>query len=299
MEITPENILALRTQVLTMFRMGYEETDVWYPRVAMTVPSSTSQNDYSWMAQLPSMEEWIGARTLRSLASHAYTIKNKRWELTFEIDRDDLDDDNLGTYVGIIEAHGEAARKHPDELMAALFNDGESTLCFDGQNFYDTDHPVAFYDSSKGTYSNYSASGMALTQDNFHIVRSTMINYKGDGGRSLKVLPDLLVIPPALEKEALEIVMAEKNASGASNVTFRMADVLMIPELTADDAWYHLVTRKRIKPYVFQSRRPLAVQAKLDPSNLVVLEQNAYRYYADARYNVGVTLPFLAYKAVA
>lgn len=299
MEITPENIRALRTNVITSFREGYEETPVFYPRVAMTVPSSTTQNDYSWMAQLPSMQEWIGQRAIRNFSSHAYTIQNKTWELTFGVNRDHIEDDNLGTYASIVEAHGEAARKHPDELVADLFNNGQTYTAFDGQNFFDTGHPVAYYDSSKGTYSNYSASGLGLTQDNFHTVRETMMAYKGDGGRSLKVTPDLTIVPVQLEKEALEVLMAEKKAGGADNVTFRMTDLLVVHELTDAAAWFQAVTRKRIKPFVFQSRRPLSIQSKRADTDITVIEQNEIRFYADARYNVGVTLPFLIYKAKA
>jgi len=37
---------------------------------------------------------------------------------------------------------GYAATIHPDELIYLLLSLGHNELCFDGQNFFDTDHPV-------------------------------------------------------------------------------------------------------------------------------------------------------------
>jgi phage major head subunit gpT-like protein len=37
---------------------------------------------------------------------------------------------------------GQAAAVHPDELVFALLAAGFATACFDGQYFFDSDHPV-------------------------------------------------------------------------------------------------------------------------------------------------------------
>lgn len=49
----------------------------------------------------------------------------------------------------IAQAFGQQVAEFPDTLSFPLLVAGFTTLCFDGQNFFDTDHPMA-----GGTYSN-------------------------------------------------------------------------------------------------------------------------------------------------
>lgn len=299
MDITPAEIKALRTDFYSDFRKGYDEAPVFYPMLSSTVPSSSKQNDYGWMAQLPGMRQWLGERVVNNLVTHNYALLNKTWENTLGVQREDIEDDNLGVYSTVFEEQGRAARKHPDQLHSDLLKTGHSELCFDGQNFFDTDHPVALKNSGLGTYSNYTASGMDLTSDNIITVRSTMAAYKGDGDRTLNVQPRLCVIPPALLGKALAVFQKEFSANGASNVTFQMMDILEVPELSGDDTTFYVADVSRpIRPLIHQARRPLAFQAKNRVDDDVVLEENQVRFYADARYNAGYGLPFLAYKAV-
>lgn len=302
MDITPANIRALRSGFNKSFRDAFEETAVWYTKLATIVSSTSQMNTYGWMNQFPGMREWLGERVVNNFSAGSYTITNKTWELTFGVQREDFEDDNLGIYSEYSAMIGETARKHPDELVLELLKNGHSRLCFDGQNFYDTDHPVSLYDTTKGTYSNYSASGKALSDTNFAFVRAAGMSYKSEAGRSLNVIYDLIQVPPALEVTALEIVKAEFKSSGGTNViaSFRMADVLVTPELAGQDTtWYAHHTKRRIKPFVFQTRRELNFQAKNRVDDDVVLEDNMVKFFTDARYNAGYSLPFLSYKAVA
>ena len=53
----------------------------------------------------------------------------------------------------------------------------------------------------------------------------------GDFGRPLGVMPTLLVVPPALETEARQILVAERTAMDASNVWRGSAELLVVPWL--------------------------------------------------------------------
>ena len=44
--------------------------------------------------------------------------------------------------------------------------------------------------------------------------------------------PTLLVVPPTLRETALELVKAERNAAGATNVNRNAVEVLVTPYLT-------------------------------------------------------------------
>lgn len=62
----------------------------------------------------------------------------------------------------MFEEMGRASEEHPDELVFELLGAGTSTLCYDGQNYFDTDHPVYPSVDGSGTadsVSNYNDGG--------------------------------------------------------------------------------------------------------------------------------------------
>ena len=53
----------------------------------------------------------------------------------------------------------------------------------------------------------------------------------GDKGKKLGIRPKLLVVPPSLRAAALEVVKAERDAAGATNINRDVVDVLVTPWL--------------------------------------------------------------------
>jgi len=293
------NSTALTTLFISFngaFQRGLGQHEAQFGRVATTVPSSTRQNEYGWLGKIPSVREWIGDRVVHNLEAHDYTIKNKSWEDTVAVDRDDIEDDNLGIYGPLFEELGRATGAHADELVWGLLKDGFSELAYDGQFFFDTDHPVldangvetsvantdggagtAWYliDDSRalkpiifqsrrqwqlvrmdnptdenvfrrkkfeygsdarhnvgfGFWQFAWGSKQTLDKANYRAAREALMGMKGDHGRPLGVRPRLLVVPPELEGEGLEIVNAERDAAGATNVYRNTAELLVVPWL--------------------------------------------------------------------
>lgn len=71
----------------------------------------------------------------------------------------------------------------------------------------------------------------ALTPDNYDAARQALHEMRGDQGRQLGVMPTHLIVPPSLEKEALEILNADRNSQGATNVWRGTATPLVTPWL--------------------------------------------------------------------
>src|SRR4030043_327685 len=67
-------------------------------RVAMTVPANTRIMDYKFLLDFPMVREWIGDRQISSLEPKAFQVETKDWEATIEVDRNDIEDDQLGFY---------------------------------------------------------------------------------------------------------------------------------------------------------------------------------------------------------
>ncbi|EJF7143483.1 Mu-like prophage major head subunit gpT family protein [Salmonella enterica] len=142
MIITPASITALMTSFRKDFQGGLTAAPSQYQQIAMTVPSSSKSNTYGWLGQFPSLREWVGKRVIKQMQAHGYVINNKTYEGTVGIPRDDFEDDNLGVYGPIFTEMGRAAGVQPDELIFSLLKEGFSQPCYDGQNFFDAEHPV-------------------------------------------------------------------------------------------------------------------------------------------------------------
>jgi phage major head subunit gpT-like protein len=292
MIINQASLQAIYKGFRTIFNEAFKGVEPMYTRVAMVVPSSVREETYAWLGAFPKMREWVGERHVKNLEMHSYSVKNKDWEATIEVDRNDIEDDSIGVYRPIIAELGRSASVHGDELVFELLADGFSTLCYDGQYFFYTDHPVG-----SGTVSNHGggagtawylldvsreikplifqsrrevefvskdsptdenvfmrkkyiygvdrrdnagfglwqlayASKDTLDSTNYASARAAMMGFKDAEGRPLGITPNLLVVPPSLEGAAREILLNERDSSGATNPWRNTADLLVVPWLS-------------------------------------------------------------------
>jgi phage major head subunit gpT-like protein len=154
MLLNTTSLRALYTGFSTAFQQGFTGVEPQYAPLTMTVPSTTKSNEYGWMGKLPRVREWIGDRVVQNISLHDYAIKNRPFELTIGVDRDDIDDDNIGIYSPLFTEMGRSAATFPDEMIWPFLKAGFSTPCYDKQNFFDTDHPVLDEDGDVISVSN-------------------------------------------------------------------------------------------------------------------------------------------------
>lgn len=301
MQISHATLDGLRVTFSLIYEKAYSDTPVWSPKLATESPSTTATNEYGWIAQQVKLREWLGPRVAQNLAEHRYTLRNKKFEGTVRVSRDDIEDDNLGMYKSMhIPQLAQAAKKHPDELLAALLT--ANPTAFDGKALFASDHPT--YDKAGTTYDNdYS---LDLDATNFNTVWSAMSAYTGEDGNPIGVTPNLLVVGPLLKKAALElmqsttIVQTIQNVAGSENVGAAAvenmlkgwADVLVIPELSGTK-WYLADVTKPVKPFIHQTRTSPEFVSQEDPQSARVFELDEFTYGVRVRRAMGVSLPFL------
>jgi phage major head subunit gpT-like protein len=140
--ITPKSLAALNVGFNTAFNRGFGGAKPTYNQICMITNSAGSEEVYAWLGQLPSMREWIGGRIVNNLALHGFNIVNKTFESTVAVPRTSIEDDKFGAFSPLFEDLGRRAAEFPDELFATLVQGGFTKNCYDGQYFFDTDHPV-------------------------------------------------------------------------------------------------------------------------------------------------------------
>jgi phage major head subunit gpT-like protein len=198
-----------------------QKTEREYGAVAMDVPSQSDSENYRWLKAIRGIAEWLTTRVVRNLETEGFRIPNRAFEQTIAIKTEDLRRDKLGLYRPLLQEMGRAAAVFPDELIAEVIAAGHETLCFDGQYFFDTDHPVG-----TGVVSNKLS--LALSADNYGTVRTAMKKQTDEFGKRLKVKPTHLFHATNLEGLARQIVTAEK-IGGNDNIHRGTAELLKSP----------------------------------------------------------------------
>jgi phage major head subunit gpT-like protein len=284
------------------FMRAYQSVTPLHPRVATVATSSNRVQNYPIQSRIAKLRKWEGERQVQNAKAYSYSLTNEKYELTLGIPVEDFEDDQLGVYMATIDDMGEQAKLWPDDLTFAAIRAGESNAGYDGQNFFSTaGHAL----KSGVTIRNLFAS-TALTRDNYAAIRETMQSWTGEDGESLRVVPDLLVVPPALEQVGREILMAQylDNTGGTatkSNVWMGTADLLVVPQLSTaaggDDASYYLLCTKRaVKPFLFQLRKAPQFAQKTNLSDESVFNEDQLTYGVRARGAAGYGPFWLAAK---
>ncbi len=298
--ITAAILTALNTGLQKSFKDAYAgmHEDIFHTQVASIVPSTTASNTYDWLGDFPQLREWVGARVVKDMKASAYQITNRLFEATLGVQRTQIEDDQYGHYATVAVSMGQEAAQHPDRMISDLIASGFTATCYDGQYYFDTDHPVyanadgtgavstaanlvagtgaawflldtrkalkpfIFQERTKpemetkfsastsdnvfnldqyqwgiryrcnagfGFWQMARASKAELNAANFDAGRTAMRQLKGDGGRPLGIVPNILLVPATLESAARALVETQFLPNGGSNPNFNLAKVVVNP----------------------------------------------------------------------
>jgi phage major head subunit gpT-like protein len=290
-------LAAVNTTVNLSYQKGYQRAPNWWSKLAMKVSSSTPLNTYAWMARLGKMRQWVGERVVNNLRSYVYQLANLSYEFTVGVLRDDIEDDQLGVYAPVFEEMGEVTRKWPDQLVKAALQAGTSQVTFDGVAFFATNHPLS------GTSQSNLFASTALNAANFDTAKIALSQIKGEDGELINQGRVTLIVPPALETTAKNILAAGLIASGGvaiSNTLQNSAELLVLDELNNEPTvWYVAYLDGAVKPLVFQERKAPERVRKDAPTDDNVFWKRELIWGVDARGAAGYGLWWKIARAAA
>lgn len=135
---------------------AYPDKDL-YKQIAYVSPSGAKTEEFGWLAQIPRVREWIGDRHIGNLARYAMQVTNRKFESTVHLLRDEIDDDSFVSKINMGTALGEEVERHKNELVFNLLSSGFTTLGYDGQTFFNANHPVVSATGGTQLVSNLQA----------------------------------------------------------------------------------------------------------------------------------------------
>jgi phage major head subunit gpT-like protein len=274
------------------FDLGVQQSTPFYPSICTPVNSTGADEKYGWLGSIPGVREWLGDRVFNELRASDFVLANKLWEDSLLVPKVNIDDDRLGLYDALFENLGHRAALHPDKLVMQAIVAGESSLCSDGQYFFDTDHAWGDSGTQDNDLTGAAASGTLPTEAEFKAAFETcvaqMLGFKDDSGEPLNQptvgqVNDLMVLVPvayyAIAVKAITAAIVSNN----SNVQVWTPRIVASPFLTSGAKFYTFYTGSPLKPFVFQAREPLSRKQKGADD----IETKDMKFMTQARYNVG------------
>lgn len=284
MLINKSSLDALFTGLKLTFNNALKAQAGNWKLTAMEVPSTGQGEDYAWLTRFPKFRKWVGDKQIKNIEAGKYYRKNEDWETTIEVDRNDIEDDRLGIYNAQALSAGESAGELHDIIIDDMKNGAFAATCFDGQYYYDTDHPVGNASvSNKGTVA-LSAATLADAKASYGAAREAIMGFKDEEGMPLRLIPDTLEVPPALEAVARILCEAEKLVDESPNPYRGTAKVLVNPALTSSTQWMlHVTSKQALKPFIVQMRKAPTFVSQTDMNNDDVFSRRKFKYGAEAR----------------
>ncbi len=152
-----------------------------------------------------------------------------------------LRNDDLGAFIGLVAEVAEEASEIPDDLFieALLANSGNGITCSDNVALFNSAH------QNVGTPAALSHAALVTERTRFRGIKNNPTN--AADARFLNVMPDRMLVPPALEGTALELYRNEFIPSNANPAlgernqfsgTFRP---IVSPKLTSATAYFFAV----------------------------------------------------------
>ncbi len=260
----------------------------WVNDLALAVDSDQASETHKWLGMTPQMREWLGGRLAHGLRDFGITITNKDFEATIAVMLDEIRRDKTAQVMARINGLADRANSHGAKLLSDLIIAGESSVCYDGQFFFDTDHS----EGSSGTQSNdisitlatlpvalpgtaTAPSAEAAAQVVLKII-SQLYGFKDDQGEPLNegMQRVLIMTPTPLWAPTLAGVNSAQLSSGQTNPLNQLKaqglqiEVGMNPRLTWTDkiAGFRRDGGDGGRPFIKQEEVPLEISAQAEGS---------------------------------
>ena len=312
--VTSDLVFLTQAGIKTEFNNAYIQAleNAAWKDVATEIPTVLPIQKYGWLGRGAVMKPYVDESDAQSIAEHDYTVADIIYKGKLDVQRKALEDEQYGLLMMRARDLGREPIRHWNQLAFLGLAAGFTTTCYDGQYFFDTDHS----EGDSGTQVNKTSN--SLSDSSLEAADAAMRDYVDDKGVPLEIVPDTLVVGPALARRAWDLTQSQvvvHNAgdgtagSGATaytnfsnyfggryrvivnpylrNGTFWMADSAGQPiqvTYTAKYNWFLLDTSREIKPIVIQNREDVPITLETDMDQPTAKIKELYQFTARGRY---------------
>jgi phage major head subunit gpT-like protein len=277
----------------------------WVNGIANMFNSDQASEQYAFLGQSPTMREWIAGRQAKGLASQALVIVNKHYEATLEVQKKDVRRDKTAQITARVQDFADRSQTHWASLLSTLLLNGASTVCYDGQYYFDTDHS----EGSSGSQSNkitvdisalpaavhgvVTAPSVEEMQQSILSGIAQILSFKDDQGEPMNenARSFTVIVPVALYLTAIAATSALTTAALQQNlnpnlIASMQVNVEMNPRLTWTDTFSVHRTDSPIKGFIRQTEQEVELKAKAEGSEFE-FDNDAWQFGIDAWRGAG------------
>jgi phage major head subunit gpT-like protein len=277
----------------------------WVNGVANLFSSDQASETYNFLGQSPAMREWIGGRQAKGFTGQGITLVNKHYEATIEVQKKDARRDKTPQIQARISEFADRSQTHWASLLSTLLLNGPSTVCYDGQFYFDTDHS----EGDSGTQDNditvdisalpaavhgvVTAPSVEEMQQTILKAIAQILSFKDDRGEPMNenARRFMVIVPVALYLVAVAAVSTLATAALQQNLNPNLiagltVDVQMNARLTWTDSFAIFRTDSPIKGLIRQTEQEVELKAKAEGSEFE-FDNDAWQFGIDAWRGTG------------
>ncbi len=186
------------------------------------------------------------------------------YPIDFSVERKTIDDADFANVTKLSQRIGDSANVKREYDAASVFNNAFSSsfLGADGVALCSNSHPVSPTKTGTTQDNNHV---LTLTKDNVATIREGMMAFTDDAGSPMAITPDMILVPPALEDEALEISKSLLDPTSANNTVNTQAGrfkVVVWHYLTDSNAWFMIDSNAMKMGLDWYDRVPFSVDLR-------------------------------------
>ena len=310
----------MQDDMYAWFFESYNQLNPVYPQIFEVVGSDSAYHKHTTgigMGQLSERKE--GDEIIASNPLEGFTVYSKNrtfsdsYSLTAEFVKDTPKQKIANVMMELSKGWGQGLINSKEVTAAKVFNNGGLTaghdifngsitgtitdptgdLAYDGKPFFNLTGNAR---SSKSGSTYYNGHALNLSSDNLQTVYSLMTdtNNEDERGDKISLIPDTLLIPPALKFTAKNILQAEHIVGSANNDINTSQDLLSPIQwqyLTDTNAWFVGLKGKGLK---FMNRQPAEIDFYQNETNKKFyatidarwgIEMNNWRYWSGSNFS--------------
>lgn len=263
---------ALDPIVRQWFEQGFARRSALRPTLFNVQTSMRAYEEISGVGAI-GIDAWDHYENTKQVAQadfdQAYktTFTHVEKVLEVAIERKLVEDNQFPQIMNMSQRIGDSAALKMENDAASVFNNAFDATNFagaDGQALVDGAHP---YSPQKAGTTQDNSFALTLTKANVRTVREAMMAFTDDNGNQVAVTPDTIVVPPALEDDALEITRSLLDPTSANNTINPQAgrfSTVTWHYLTDSNAWFMIDSMLMSQSLHWFNRGPLTILPKVE-----------------------------------
>lgn len=279
---------ALDPIVREWFEVGFARRTPLAPRMFNVMGSTRAYEEISGVGAIgiDMWEQWEQSGTVATASfDQAYktTFTHRELPIKIPLRRKLLADNQINLAQLTVEGMGDSAMVKRETDAASVFNNAfsGSFLGADGVALCSNSHP---YSPQKTGSTQGNNDTLSLTKTNVGAVRERMMAFTDDNGNKVAVTPDMILVPPGLEDEALEITRSIGDPDSDTNKINPQSgrfQVVTWHYLSDSNAWFMIDSALMKRSLFWFNREPISVQPMVEDKTVVA------HWIAYMRYSYG------------